>query len=102
MTESMMEKLARVIDPVAFMPMSVHPSKELRQASIDQAMDQARAVLLALREPDDGLRVSGGLAMEEAWINCEPGETIFDGFGKAFTAAIDHILNESGQPANPT
>lgn len=96
MTESMIEKLARIISPTAFMPMSVHVSRASRQIDIDEAMATARAVLLALREPSEGMVEAGA----DASGNADDGEPILLLKNEAragFTAAIDHILNESGE-----
>lgn len=80
MTEkSMLEKLARAALPEAFEPVS-SASKAVDAFQIEAAKARVRAVLLALREPDEGM-------MEEGVKQC--GDV-----RDTFTAMIDSILSE--------
>ena len=79
MTETMIEKLARA--------MSNRREELIAQPLARIYPELVRAVLLALREPDEGM-----MKAMAPWLYPP----------YAHRAVIDHILNESGQPANPT
>jgi hypothetical protein len=102
MTETMIEKLAEVVADAEWNGVPVTPWASLPEYPTSYGMGKkrcraiARAVLIALREPSEGVKVTGGLALEEDMFNnCQEG-TVFDTAGVCFTAMIDHILNENG------
>lgn len=74
MTESMLEKLVRALDP---------DFDRIGPEAREGVGREVRAVLLALREPDEGMEK----AYEDVWFSGED-------FTKAFAAAIDFILSE--------
>jgi hypothetical protein len=77
MTTTMLEKVSRAIEDA--------------MASDDNAPDDlARAVLMALREPDEGMLGAG----EHAWMNRNLRDPKSEPIPDCFTAMIDHALNE--------
>ena len=82
MTTTMLKKVARAIEDA--------------MSSDDNAPDDlARAALIAMREPDEGMLDAGTAAL---WPpgrlkQMLPGEASVT----AFTAMIDHILNDGGE-----
>lgn len=92
MTHPMIEKCARAIWNSYGPPLS---SFDLLGDDMKANLcGEAIAVLRTLREPDDSMKVSGGIALEEAMFNGEPDSTVFDAAGLSFTAMIDSLLPE--------
>jgi hypothetical protein len=91
MTESMMEKLARAWHdrdptsrPVGFERAYSLLTKEKKAVLIGNA----RALLLALREPDEGMILAAKGCRDSIVEDANTKRT--------FTAMIDHILNDNG------
>lgn len=67
MTDSMLEKMAKAIDPYAFEPMSVHVSSASRAQAIAEAISAAKAALQAIREPSEALIEAAYETPSDAW-----------------------------------
>lgn len=91
MTHPVIKKCARAIAE------TIYKGDSMGDDECAMWVPQAIAVLSALREPDDSMKVSGGIALEEAMFNGEPDGTVFDAAGLSFTAAIDSILPKEDQ-----
>jgi hypothetical protein len=101
------ERMARVIDPLAFTSWTVPPrglettprhivdGERLRRQK--KAERTARAALLAAREPTEDMIVAGG----EAVFACKPTRALEPSYAQAaWPAMIDEVLKASDVPVN--
>jgi hypothetical protein len=84
---NMLEKCARAMKANRFRRSGRESSIETMSPPTENEMDDARAVLLALRDPDEGMVEAMARA---GWMSAPEAEA-------AFTAAIDHAAKGETQ-----